>query len=207
MLLDIWVIFAAGLALLLALAGTATLVWRSRAAGKSRVELELRCEAARVALEEGKALLEARAASRDWKQQLTSRLEALDADAGAPDMSPAAAVRRLVLRAELTGESIDLEPHLSGSGGAGPEAAAALESLKAAHAVLEAEVVALRSAQVGDGAEPTVTAPANIARERELKALVQQFTRDSREMLTCIQALESENQTLRGTLGAKKSAA
>jgi hypothetical protein len=51
-------------------------------------------------------------------------------------------------------------------------------------------------------------APVNIARERELKSLVQQFTRDSREMLSCIQSLESENRDLRANLSGKaKSAA
>ena len=57
MLLDVWVIFAAGLMLLLALGSTAALAWRARSAGMNRAELEERCEAARVALEEGKALL------------------------------------------------------------------------------------------------------------------------------------------------------
>jgi predicted nucleic acid-binding Zn-ribbon protein len=117
-------------------------------------------------------------------------------------------VRRLVLRSELTGDTLDLEPHLGQSGGSDPDAAAALEALKAAHASLEAELAALRSEREASGGESSGAAPANIARERELKVLVQQFTRDSREMLTCIQALESENQSLRATLGGTaKSAA
>lgn len=209
MLLDIWVIFAAGLVLLLTITGIALLVWRGRSAGKARIELESRCEAARAALEEGKALLQARVATRDWKQELTSRLEALDAEAaGKSELSPTTAVRRLVLRAELTGEAIDLEPHLSQPVGNDADAAPDLEALKATNTILEAELATLRAEREALVAEPaTATAPTNIARERELKALVQQFTRDSREMLTCIQALESENQSLRGSLGAKKSAA
>ena len=83
-----------------------------------------------------------------------------------------------------------------------------VEALKATNAMLEAELATLRAEREALAADPAAaTAPTNIARERELKALVQQFTRDSREMLTCIQALESENQSLRGTLGAKKTAA
>lgn len=209
MLLDIWVIFAAGLVLLLTLVSTVLLLWRGRSAAKARAELESRCDAARAALEEGKALLEARVATRDWKQELASRLEALDAEAATTsELNPTTAVRRLVLRAELTGEAIDLEPHLSQSAGESSDAAADVETLKATNAMLEAELATLRAEREALAADPAAAvAPTNIARERELKALVQQFTRDSREMLTCIQALESENQSLRGTLGAKKTAA
>ena len=67
-------------------------------------------------------------------------------------------------------------------------------------ATLKAEREA--SPAVGDGA------PTNLARERELKSLVQQFTRDSRKMLSCIQSLESEKRELRASFGgAAKSAA
>jgi hypothetical protein len=209
MLLDIWVIFTAGLVLLLTLVSSVLLLWRGRSAAKARAELESRCDAARAALEEGKALLEARAATRDWKQELTARLEALDAEAAATsELDPTTAVRRLVLRSELTGEAIDLEPHLSRGAGDSSDAGADAEALKATNAMLEAELATLRAEREALAGDPAAaTAPTNIARERELKALVQQFTRDSREMLTCIQALESENQSLRGTLGAKKSAA
>lgn len=209
MLLDIWVIFAAGLALLLAVVAIAALAWRGRAAGKGRAELEARCEAARVALEEGKALLDARVAMRDWKQELTARLEALDAQAaGSTEQPPDVAVRRLVLRSELTGEKLDLTSHLSQSGRSDP-VAPETETLETAHAALMAEVAALKAERDAHSAasEPGA-APANMARERELKALVQQFTRDSREMLTCIQTLESENKELRASLGGPaKSAA
>jgi len=209
MLLDIWVIFAAGLVLLLALAGTGLIAWRARTGGKARAELEARCEAARVALEQGKALLDARAALRDWKQELTSRLEALDAEAASTsELSPAVAVRRLVLRGELTGQAVDLTAHLSQPGGNHSDGAAEMDALRIAHAALEAEFAALRAKQSTGTIESSDGAPVNLSRERELKALVQQFTRDSREMLTCIQSLESENQTLRSSLGGKaKSAA
>jgi hypothetical protein len=207
MLLDIWVIFAAGLVLLLTLVSTALLLWRGRSAAKARAELESRCDAARAALEEGTTLLNARVATRDWKQELTSRLEALDAEAAATsELNPMTAVRRLVLRAELTGGAIDLEPHLAGGAGEA-SGGAEVEALKATNAILEAELATLRAEREALAADPAAAAPTNIARERELKALVQQFTRDSREMLTCIQALESENQALRGSLGAKKTAA
>lgn len=39
--------------------------------------------------------------------------------------------------------------------------------------------------------------------EADLKALLQQFTRDSRDMMTCIQELELENQRLRSELGSR----
>ena len=201
MLLDIWLIYGAALVVLLALIAVTLLAWRSRSAGKVRGELESRCEAARLALEEGKALLAARTSARDWKQELTARLEALDAEAaGKSDLPMHVAVRRLVLRSELTGDALDLAPHLDQSGGADPQSAAELEALKAAHAALQAELAA-RRAEPAAGGDPVAAAPASLARERELKALVQQFTRDSREMLTCIQTLESENQALRASAG------
>lgn len=208
MLLDIWVIFATVLLLLLAIGCAAGLAWRGRAAGKGRMELEARCEAARVALEEGSALLDARVATRDWKQELTARIDALDAEAAAnatgptPDM----AVRRLVLSAELTGNALDLASHLNQSGGSDPAIVSELNALKAAHATLETELATLRSER--SATELPAAATGNISRERELKSLVQQFTRDSREMLTCIQSLESENKELRaGLAGPAKSAA
>ncbi len=207
MLLDIWVIFATGLVLVLTLASAGFLIWRGRSAGKTRAELESRCEAARVALEEGAKLLAARAATRDWKQELTARLEVLDTEAAATsELTPTATIRRLILRAELVGEAINLEPHLNQVAGA-DSAKSDLEALKATNIALETELASLRSQRETPASDSAGNPPINIARERELKSLVQQFTRDSREMLTCIQALESENQALRGSIGAKKTAA
>jgi hypothetical protein len=210
MLLDIWVIFAAGLTLLLSISGTVVVALRARSAGKVRAELEKKCEAARVALEEGKALLDARTSTRDWKQELTARLESLDARAATTsELSPEVAIHRLILRSELTGEKADLSPHLSQAGLAESTDTAPLEALKATNAALETELAALKAERitatpVSDGE----AAPTNLARERELKSLAQQFTRDSREMLSCIQSLESENRDLRASLsGTAKSAA
>jgi hypothetical protein len=212
MLLDIWVIFATGLTLLLSIGAVVVVALRARSAGKGRAELEAKCEAARVALEEGKALLEARPATHDWKQELTARLAALDAQAAATtDLSPDVAVRLVILRSELSGEPADLSSHLSKAGGAPSADSAAIETLKATNAALETELAALKAAALASAPASSAegeNAPANLARERELKSLVQQFTRDSREMLNCIQALESENRDLRASMGgATKSAA
>jgi hypothetical protein len=125
------------------------------------------------------------------------------------ELSPEVAIRRLILRSELTGEKADLSPHLSQAGLAESTDTAPLEALKATNAALETELAALKAERitatpVSDGE----AAPTNLARERELKSLVQQFTRDSREMLSCIQSLESENRDLRASLsGTAKSAA
>ena len=210
MLLDMWVIFAAAQLLLLALGCAAFTTWRLRAVRRGNAELEASCEAARAALEEGRKLLETRVAARDWQQELTMRLEALDGETASPEpLSPVSAIRRLVLRSELSGEPFDVAPLLAHSGGTDPEAAAALDALKATNATLEAELAALRAGRAVAGSTPAGGgAPVNIERERELKSLVQQFTRDSREMLACIQSLESENKELRAGTGATvKSAA
>jgi len=207
MLLDMWVVFAAGLVLVLAVAAAALLGWRARALAHVRNELDRRCKAAQVALDEGKKLLEARPPARDWKQELAARLETLDAQAeAASEVDPTLAIRREVLRSELNGNALDLAAHLQPSGQHEGASLTELLALKSAHAALEAELTTLRaqreaSPAAGEGA------PTNLARERELKSLVQQFTRDSREMLSCIQSLESENRELRASLGAAKSAA
>ena len=90
-----------------------------------------------------------------------------------------------------------------------PTETAVLETLKATNAALETEIAALKAERLTSEPAPAAEgAPVNIARERELKSLVQQFTRDSREMLSCIQSLESENRDLRANLAGKtKSAA
>jgi hypothetical protein len=209
MLLDMWVVFAVGLTWLLAVVAAALLGWRAAALGRVRAELDQRCTAAQAALEEGKKLLEARPPARDWKQELTARLETLDAQAkSASENDPTLAIRREVLRSEVSGATLDLSAHLGQSGHTEGASLTELHALKSAHAALEAELATLkaqREASPGGGGDG---APANLARERELKSLVQQFTRDSREMLSCIQSLESENRELRASAGgATKSAA
>ena len=210
MLLDMWVIFAAAQVLLLALGFAGFMTWRLRGVRRGNVELEASCEAAGAALEEGRKLLETRAAARDLHQELTLRLEVLDGEAASPEpLSAVSAIRRLVLRSELSGEPFDVAPVLAQFGGNDPEAAAAFDALKTTNAALELELTALRAGRAIAGSAPAgAGAPVNIERERELKSLVQQFTRDSREMLACIQSLESENKELRaGTGGTVKSAA
>lgn len=204
MLLDMWVIFAAAQLLLSVLAFAAFVAWRLRTVRRGNVDLEARCEAAGAALEEGRTLLETRVAARDWQQELTQRLELLDVEAASPEpLSPVNAIRRLVLRSELSGEPFDIAALLAQSGANDPQAAAAIDTLKATNAALEVELTALRAGRsnAGSGAAG-VGVPVNIERERELKSLVQQFTRDSREMLACIQSLESENKELRAGTGA-----
>jgi hypothetical protein len=210
MLLEMWVIFAAAQLLLLALGFAAFMTWRLRTVRRGNVELEASCEAAGAALEEGRKLLETRGATRDWQQELNMRLEVLDGEAGSAEpLGPVNAIRRLVLRSELSGEPFDIAPLLAPSGGNDPESAAAIDALKATNATLEAELTALRAGRaIAGSASAGAGAPVNIERERELKSLVQQFTRDSREMLACIQSLESENKELRaGTGSTVKSAA
>ena len=209
MLLEMWVIFAAAQLLLLAVGFAAFMTWRLRTVRRGNVELEASCEAAGAALEEGRKLLETRA-TRDWQQELNMRLEVLDGEAGSAEpLGPVSAIRRLVLRSELSGEPFDIAPLLAPSGGNDPESAAAIDALKATNATLEAELTALRAGRaIAGSASAGAGAPVNIERERELKSLVQQFTRDSREMLACIQSLESENKELRaGTGSTVKSAA
>jgi len=207
MLLDVWVVFAAGLVGVLAVAAAALLAWRGRALARERDELQARCKAAQAALEEGKKFLEARPQARDWKQELAAHLATLDAQAkSSAEVDPTLAIRREVLRSEVSGTTLDLSAHLEPPGQQQGASLTELHELKSAHAALEAELAALKAERTAPVAPDG--APTNLARERELKSLVQQFTRDSREMLSCIQSLESENRELRASVGGgAKSAA
>ena len=66
------------------------------------------------------------------------------------------------------------------------------EQIAALQAELEAAKAAAEAHPEGEGEHD---------RTEELKQLLQQFTRDSREMMACIQSLETENAELRNRLG------
>ncbi|MCR9262190.1 MAG: YtjB family periplasmic protein [Pseudomonadaceae bacterium] len=67
-------------------------------------------------------------------------------------------------------------------------------------AALEAELETAKAA-----AEAFTDSECENDRTEELKQLLQQFTRDSREMMACIQSLETENAELRNRLGLDES--
>ena len=69
-------------------------------------------------------------------------------------------------------------------------------------ATLEAELEAAKAA-----AEAVADGSGEDDRTEELKQLLQQFTRDSREMMACIQSLETENAELRTRLGLDETEA
>lgn len=69
-------------------------------------------------------------------------------------------------------------------------------------AALEAE---LETAKAAAEAFPDSEGEGENDRTEELKQLLQQFTRDSREMMACIQSLETENAELRNRLGLDES--
>ncbi len=72
------------------------------------------------------------------------------------------------------------------------------EQIAALQADLETAKAAAEAVPEGDGEND---------RTEELKQLLQQFTRDSREMMACIQSLETENAELRGRLGLNETEA
>ena len=77
------------------------------------------------------------------------------------------------------------------------------EHLRATNELLQQENDKLRgqlSQQSADGADADEQA-------EDLKALLQQFTKDSRDMMACIQKLEAENANLRQQLGLGAEAA
>lgn len=102
--------------------------------------------------------------------------------------------------------ALEFEPHTlpdapeGGSGDVDP--AVELEGVRAAKALLEKEFDILKATL-----DNTQAANAEDAEQAEdLKALLQQFTKDSRDMMECIQNLEAENQELREQLEASAGA-
>ncbi len=121
------------------------------------------------------------AAPEDWLQAQLAELA--EDDVTAP-------VRRIVLEQTLN-PTDDFQQRLGQAveaAGLLPELDADGTDLHAQIAALETELAAAREGQNTEHAE-------------ELKSLLQQFTRDSREMMACIQTLESENAELRELLG------
>ncbi len=158
--------------------GVSVALWlRIRAVNQQNAELRAQFDDLETTQEEATAAPEA------WLQ---AQLAALAAD------DPTAAVRRVVLEQTLN-PADDFPERLSqavAAAGLVPEHDADGTDLQAQIAALETELAASREGQSTEHAE-------------ELKALLQQFTRDSREMMACIQTLESENAELRELLGDK----
>ncbi len=121
------------------------------------------------------------------EEWVASRLEALDQEAPATTVITAVLHNALKPKRSFAGKlpGIIQEAGLGGGG----EDSGETETLKARVAELE-QALAEAPAAATDGEQP-----------EELKLLLQQFTRDSREMMACIQKLEKENQALREQLG------
>lgn len=114
--------------------------------------------------------------------------------AALPAGSPASAVLTTALKHILEPED-DIETLLREA------ISAAGWELDSAHTERLAEVEAeLAAAQAAIEALPEDGSGDN-DRTEELKLLLQQFTKDSREMMACIQTLETENAQLRAQLG------
>jgi hypothetical protein len=84
---------------------------------------------------------------------------------------------------------------------------AALEALKAANAALQTESASLKAEQLTSTRFRTRKPAGQHRAGTRAEVARQQFTRDSREMLSCIQSLESENPNLRSNLGGKTKGA
>ena len=119
-----------------------------------------------------------------------------------PEEAPLSPLLKVVLAHQLNPNS-DLETALKDAWSSTGLAAEntdgeTSEEAQAQIDALQAELDSLRdSAATGGEGERT----------EELKALLQQFTRDSREMMACIQTLEKENAVLREQLGMEAEAA
>ena len=78
-----------------------------------------------------------------------------------------------------------------------------VEHLRAANDLLQQELDTAR----GELSQHSAEGEEAEEQAEDLKGLLQQFTKDSRDMMMCIQKLEAENANLRQQLGLKESAA
>ena len=152
---------------------------------------------------------------RGVSQQNEQLREALEAQNDEPASSPAAWIQSHLdaLPAEATTTPVislvlqhaldpkgDIESQLRtafADGGLAVDADYA-EQIAALQAELERATAAAEDAPESEGEND---------RTEELKQLLQQFTRDSREMMACIQSLETENAELRKRLGLDETEA
>jgi hypothetical protein len=99
----------------------------------------------------------------------------------------------------------DDDPEATGRHGGDPRA-----EIEAALAELDTALVAIEERLANGGGEPAAVEPdagAAARREEELRELVLQFTRDSRDMLNCIAELETTNARLTEELEAARAGA
>ena len=186
MVLNFWVVVGLGQVALLAIVAAAFCGWRWRAAAARARALDTKFDETEKALADGKKLLNDAKGGKYWQPELEARIAGIAADDDYAD------IRRRVLTHELSGAALDLS-----------DCIAAPSTDDGAHAELEtlkAELAALKNVPAPESAPHS-------ERERELKGLVTQFTHDSREMLSCIQALEAENKDLRAQVATSRTAA
>jgi hypothetical protein len=174
-IVEVWLLLGLGQLALLAVVAAAVCGWRWRAAAERYRTLSAEADEARAALAAGAKLLAAAKPAESWPDTLAQRIKQLETSDDPTDK-----LRLGVFRYELHGDAIELTP-------------AAVAQEDAELDVLRAELQALRA----ERENPAAVSP---EREGELKSLVQQFTHDSREMLSCIQSLEVENKELRSQL-------
>jgi len=198
MLINVWVFFAIIQVLMIALGCAGFAWWRGRAARARSEDLRSQCEAAEAALTEGKALLETSPHATGGVDERIEALRGLETEAD-PDSVDARrlALVRTVLEYERDPTSVDLATYLAPKA---PGEDTDIDALREENETLKAMLESSQGEGAGGGGKAK-DGTGGGDREKELKSLVQQFTHDSREMLTCIQNLEKENNELRSQMG------
>jgi len=152
-------------------------------------------------------------ASGDSEDETTGDNSATE---GAPEVTPALALEKLLLQHLVEEDETDLianvsqlltlESHPSPDQSLpaeDSEHAARLAELESENHQLLEKIQALEvSHEALKAAATEVSGESQPVKEEELKALVKQFTQDSRDMLSCIHNLELENQALKDKLDA-----
>ena len=197
MLINVWVFFAIIQVLMIALGCAGFAWWRGRAVRARSEDLRSQCEAAEAALTEGKALLGTSPHATGGVDERIEALRGLETEAD-PDSIDARrlALVRTVLEYERDPTSVDLATYLAPKA---PGEDTDIGALREENETLKAMLESSQGEGAGGGKAKDGTGGGD--REKELKSLVQQFTHDSREMLTCIQNLEKENNELRSQMG------
>jgi len=185
---------------ILALVVVIIFMWsRGRLVRRRYKSMEDRCNEAKLALDRARLIVEKYVEYEDWRQQLRSKLDTLKTASDHPSTQ----MHRTILAFELGDETQDfstlrtaLDQLVTVGGDPAKEQALSMEI-----AQLKSEIEELQSqeGQTDNESEGST--------EQDLKALVHQFTSESRDMLSCIETLESENQQLKAMLEQNEDAA
>ena len=164
-------------------------VWsRTRTLKRQARIMEDRCNEAKLALDLARDVIERHTEHGDWKKQLNDRLETLQ---NSP-VNASTRIHQAILNYELQDDVEEFDAFRAQLEGLLPAPEKAQPEIE--NSELKEQIEALQK-QIHELEQSSPDTDSSM--EEDLKALVQQFTSDSRDLLACIETLEAENQQLK----------